>query len=161
MGNVLHVIFLYFINTQAGVLRYTGRCGSIHRQVWFDTQAGVLRYTGRCGSIQVWFDTQAGVLRVEHLLLHKGDTNNVFIVVYYDTDIVYCVPCGVCHNTLVLRCIVPALLVPQHIQILSNCIWVFFNNTKHAYKLKVRNRVIEFFLKISNKLSCHFLSKGF
>ena len=35
MGNVLHVIFRYFINTQAGVVR------------------------------------------VEHLLLHKGDANNV------------------------------------------------------------------------------------
>ena len=55
MGNVLHVIFRYFI------------------------------------------DTQASVVRIERVLLHKGDVNNVclqlsHIVVYCDTDIVYCVP---------------------------------------------------------------------
>ena len=51
MGNVLHVISCYFI------------------------------------------DTQAGVVHVEHLLLQKGDVNNVFptaIALYRDTDIVYC-----------------------------------------------------------------------
>ena len=102
-----------WFDTQAGVVRYTGRCGSIHRQVWFDTQAGVVRYTGRCGSIhrQVWFDTQAGVVRVERLLLHKGDANNVFPTVIANRSVPrygYCVscvvPCYVYRDAPVHRC---------------------------------------------------------
>ena len=66
MGNVLHVIFRYFI------------------------------------------DTQAGVVLVEHLLLHKGDANNVLptAIAYCcirDTGIVYRVPWGVYRDKPVYR----------------------------------------------------------
>ena len=89
-----------WFDTLAGVVRYTGRCGSIHRQVWFDSQAGVVRYIGRCGSIhrQVWFDSQAGVVRVERLLLHKGDANNVLpsAIAYRSVSRYgYCISCTV------------------------------------------------------------------
>ena len=57
MGNVPHVIFRYFI------------------------------------------DTQTGVVSIKHLLLHKGDTNNVLPIACCSVPRYrYCVSCGVYHG---------------------------------------------------------------
>ena len=63
-------------------------------------------------------DTQAVVVRIDHILLHKGDMNNVLptIIAYRSVPrFRYCVlctiQCNVYRDTLVHRCIVPALVI--------------------------------------------------